>query len=437
MKKDAPLRGHEDAFAARVVGQRERHPDHAFQIIALPVKRRLVFEPVAVGVPQEPDFSVVSAGNECAVGTVAEAVDVREFDGQRAHGESRHEHLHGRRIFHRHERRRAGDRLQPAVFRDEVTLDLRAVGVAQRAVEDEHLRDVAIERTRRRDGVRAVRVKPRADHELVDFHGRRRAIPAALQRTIDEKPHTIRAWLADESENVEGAEVELRREQISLAGKARTFRVQHAERRRGLATEIEIEAGLVIVVRELRARKERAKKARIRARCSDHEDRRAWQIRADIRAEPVVLSIETHERAAGRLLPNRHRVARALRDVMPGTRAIEPHIERATGWRELARIPRGGLARGIEPEQHAVFDRELFIRPRLDGEYGRCEDEKGRGDEGGFHGVVRHSRVFRGAHASRDSGLSGVPAARAMIVFPALDVGKKFVLAGRQNQRPG
>ena len=120
-----------------------------------------------------PDVAVVAERDERAVGPVLHVVDVREVERQFADGEARHEHLHRRRVL----RRARAVRRRPApsggrfcfsvgVLGIEVGADLLRLVVRQRAVEEQHLGDVAAGRAADFLLAGAVGVVPRADGDL-------------------------------------------------------------------------------------------------------------------------------------------------------------------------------------------------------------------------------------------------------------------------------
>ena len=121
------------------------------------------------------DAPIVAERDELAVVAIANAREVAHGQRQLFHGEARHEHLHDGRVLERFERVPAaagGERVQRWRAREQRLLDLLPLGVIERALVNEHCRDVAVEGTL---GVRRlawiVRVDAAADDDLVEADG--------------------------------------------------------------------------------------------------------------------------------------------------------------------------------------------------------------------------------------------------------------------------
>jgi hypothetical protein len=88
-----------------VTGRREVHADRpplAGRVV--PEELRVVFQAVAVGVPQQVELAVIRHRDERAVRPVFDVVDVRQLDRQFANGEAGKKHLHGGGIRDRDQR---------------------------------------------------------------------------------------------------------------------------------------------------------------------------------------------------------------------------------------------------------------------------------------------------------------------------------------------
>ena len=98
------------------------------------------------------DAPVVAEADEHAVMAITKAGEVAHLERQFFDRETGHEHLHDRRILERFERVTATagrERIQRRRARKQRFFHLRALGVVQCALIDQHRRNVTIEETLR------------------------------------------------------------------------------------------------------------------------------------------------------------------------------------------------------------------------------------------------------------------------------------------------
>ncbi len=314
--------------------------------------------------------------------------------GQLAGDKTRHEHLHGRRIGHRHQppravRAEAVERFaQPRVFERQVAVHLGQLVVGKHAVVEEHLGHVTVEEPAHERRLGRIRVEASADGHFVDGNLRVGAVALAFERAVDVELRSARADGACHGEHVERAHVVRAGHQVARSDKSHAFGVNRLEPRGGEPPLIERHAGEVVVAPRFVDCRETAKTACVAARRGHDQQREIAGAGFESgQTEIVVLAVEPHDGplighndAGLRIVRSLHHVAATARRVVPNRQRLA--VAQGPKFRRLASAI---LCRGIKPEVEALRDIELLVGPGFGGAKRRGAKRRdtpcSRGDE--------------------------------------------------------
>ena len=381
------------AVAAGIILRQQRHADGAAQHRLVPEHGGLVLASVAVAVGDEVDAPVVTERDEFAIVTVADAGEVPHLQRQFLDREAGHEHLHDRCVLERFEGMAAaagGEGIERGGAREQCLLDLRALGVGERAFIDEHRRDVAVEGTLRvRRLGRVVRVDAPADDQFIETDGRGFPLAVAELDAVEEQLIAFRADGGAHGEDVEilerqvGGEVLPRLNEVLEAQAAGRLDIQPAQFLRRRRTLIEIKAAGEIILSGDGAGEHPGERTCVPARRGEHKYRQFARAPTRTRdAQEIILAVKAHERL--RVIRAKDRTARRprLRGEQGSTRRIQPAIQRTPvrHRRQLGRLAERGLPHGVEMQPKPVFHRPFRRRAQR-------SDEQEREVKSGFHGV--------------------------------------------------
>ncbi len=256
-QRELALVGDEDAVAERIMGRRECDADgdgHAALVV--PPELGFILQSVAVSVAQKINISVVSDGDELAVGAVADVVDVGQVERKLAHRKAGDEHLNRRGIVDGLKNLSgdliAAERLRRAFMLFlKIRFDAGEFICAENAIENQKLGDIAVEKSADvgRDGV--VGETSGAQDELIGPKHAGRAGAGIAGGAVDPERYAFFAGGGGDGEGLELVVGERAVKQVFRAGEAIAFDVEELGRGVGFGfgwAEVNRETALVIVL---------------------------------------------------------------------------------------------------------------------------------------------------------------------------------------------